>query len=619
MAGALSIAPSIADVSQLPTCDVNGVTYHFYDVAPKETVYSLCRKLGITKEELIKYNPSVADGLKAGAKLYFPAAQVASDAAAPVGERIVTHHVERGETIFGIANRYGVTTQSLIEENPVLRDGLKAGQSIVVKIPGQVGTTTRVAAPEEAVAAAAVTKVQSATPAAYVVGKKETLYSIARAHDITVHELEEVNPGLTTIHEGQILNLPPTASVSKNPPAQPASETAQSVTPAGEAPATSHPSTPEATDVVAIEETSPLPTAEAEPVKPARERSAVALMLPFMLEESTPGKTAQRYTEFYKGFLLAVDSLRSSGRPITVGAYDTGGSLDKTRALLSKDEMKDYAAIIAPDDAACLATVANFGMANDVAVINVFVPRDELYLTNAMMYQSHLPSSEMTPKAAEALADRLSYSSPVFIELKDGGSDKAEFVTELKKTLDKRGIAYSDIEVTGRLTPENLEGLKTNGNYTFIPSTSRQADLNKIMPGLLEWQEKAVTPIVKLMGYPEWITFRGETLSNMHKLNTVVYSRFYADDDAARTRDIEDKFRRWYGGEMESTIPRHGLLGFDMGMYLLQNLDSLQSGSYDGVQNGFAFRKTADSRGAANSVLYLVHFRPGGVTEKIKL
>ncbi|MDE6557108.1 MAG: LysM peptidoglycan-binding domain-containing protein [Duncaniella sp.] len=606
-----------ADVSSLPTCTVNGTLYHYYDVSPKETVYSLCRKLGVTKEELVKYNPAVADGLKAGAKLYFPASEVAAQPQAPAGERIVTHHVERGETIFGIANRYGITTQSLIDANPVLHEGLKAGQNLRVIIPVSTSSTNRIANVDEAVATAPVSKVQSAQSTAYVVGKKETLYSIARAHDITVHELEEANPGITTIREGQILNLPASATLASSDRQPEKQEKQEAAADAG-----SQITVTPASDIHAEIDRSLQPLGEPQSevsakVSPAA--TSIALILPFMLEEETPGKTALRYTEFYKGFLLAVDSLRASGRPIHIGAFDNGGSLEKTRAILAGNDIKDYSIIIGPDNPACLATVANYGMANDVAVINVFTPRDDLWKTNAMMYQSHLPSGDMTEKAAGALADRLAYSKPVFVNLKDVTSDKVDFIADLKKVLDNRGTTYMEIEVNGRLTPADLQNLEATGNYTFIPSTSRQADLNKIMPGILEWQEKAVTPIVKLFGYPEWITFRGETLANMHKLNAVVYTRFYADDDAPRTKDIESKFKKWYGTGMESTIPSHGLLGFDTGMYLLKNADRLTEGNYDGVQNGFSFRHIDGSRGSANSLLYLVHFRPNGETEKIKL
>lgn len=59
-------------LSDLPTKTINGRSYYYYEIKPKETEYSLCRRFGITRDDILKYNPSQADGLKAYATLYFP-------------------------------------------------------------------------------------------------------------------------------------------------------------------------------------------------------------------------------------------------------------------------------------------------------------------------------------------------------------------------------------------------------------------------------------------------------------------------------------------------------------------------------------------------------------------
>ncbi|MDE6262142.1 MAG: LysM peptidoglycan-binding domain-containing protein, partial [Muribaculaceae bacterium] len=66
---ALSAAAFTLD---LPIETINGIEYYVYRVAPKETVYSITRKLGITRDQLIQANPAVADGLRAGETLLFP-------------------------------------------------------------------------------------------------------------------------------------------------------------------------------------------------------------------------------------------------------------------------------------------------------------------------------------------------------------------------------------------------------------------------------------------------------------------------------------------------------------------------------------------------------------------
>lgn len=617
----VTLSASGASINSLPLKNINGTQYRIYEVQSKETVYSICHKFGITKDELVKYNPAVADGLKAGMTLYFPASGTTATPSQQIASgKTVTHTVQKGETIFGIARTYGLTPEQVIELNPAVNNGLKSGQVL------------RLVA-EEAVKAEKPAKAEKTTASEqkghapefkpYTVKKKETFYSIAVANGISVTQLEAANPGIASLTPGQVLNIPVVAekqvaeAKAEEKPAAQVSETTIKA--------------PEQTPVT------PLP----EVVKPTKkEPIGIAVVLPFMLNEENVGKSAQRYTEFYKGMLLAVDSLRESGTPVHVTAYDTEGSLERVKQIVANPALKHNTYIVAPDNAAQMALLAEFGRKNNVRVLNTFLVRDDSYLTNPAMMQGSIPSGDMYSKAINALAERLKYSTPIFVSVGDG--DKADFTDEVKKVLAARGIAWRDIKVDNKLTKSALSDLAVDGNYTFIPTSSKQADLNRIMPAIIDWRDEAVTPTVRLFGYPEWTTFRGETLSNMHNLNTTVYSRFFAWEDSPRVTEIHDKFKRWYGADMESAVPRQGLLGFDTGMYLIKNSarqqqaaqgSALTTGSkelpvivvdehpvkYDGVQNGFNFVKSAAAAGRYNDFLYLINFRPGNTVEKSQI
>lgn len=60
---------------KVETGDVNTDNYIFYEVKPKQTEFSLTRKLGITYKELLILNPDLIDGLKAGMVLKLPKEQ----------------------------------------------------------------------------------------------------------------------------------------------------------------------------------------------------------------------------------------------------------------------------------------------------------------------------------------------------------------------------------------------------------------------------------------------------------------------------------------------------------------------------------------------------------------
>lgn len=60
---------TVAAEIDLPTKEVNGRVVYYYEVPAKETIYSITRRLNISREELMRLNPSLIDGLRAGSTL----------------------------------------------------------------------------------------------------------------------------------------------------------------------------------------------------------------------------------------------------------------------------------------------------------------------------------------------------------------------------------------------------------------------------------------------------------------------------------------------------------------------------------------------------------------------
>lgn len=625
---AVTVIGISADVKELPVTTINGKLYHYYKVEGKESIYSVVHKLKVPKDELLRYNPEATEGLKSGMTLYYPfddsavetqaeeapaapaavtaetpetpaIAETPAVAVAPVAAPEVkevkeetvddgTHLVQRGETIYGLARRYGVTEADLMKWNPSLADGLKADSRIIVRDPSP--------APAPAPATAVGEPAEMPAPAeGYLVKEKETFYSIARDHGITVPELEAANPQVTLLKAGMILTIPRPGDADEPSPA------------------------PLTATTVAPQDSTAVVTPTEEAVTPARDNINIALILPFMTKQEPVSKQAQRFTEFYKGFLIAADSLRHSRKAINILALDSHGSTDTVNNILARPDLKEMDVVIAPDNAAQLAYIARWGLENNVKVYNAFVIKDDTYVGNPMMLQSNIPSELMLDKAADGLVESLGAFTPVIVTRKGVEADKADFLKALDEKLKAKGISPVTIEFDNRLTSSALSGLSATGEYVFIPVTGKQAEVNKILPGLIDWHRNAPAAHVKVWGYPEWIAFRGETLQNMHALSTTIYSRFAPDEEHYRNKKFDSTFKRWYGSEMENATPRQGLLGFDTGMYLLRLglLDKpAPSGvRYSGIQTDYDFRSVPDG-GWVNNSLMLVSYLPGGEISK---
>ena len=67
----------------------------------------------------------------------------------------------------------------------------------------------------------------------------------------------------------------------------------------------------------------------------------IAMVLPFQLHKSAAPKQAYLYTDFYKGFLLALDSASTiTNKHINLTVYDTQHNLNVTDSILALPELK---------------------------------------------------------------------------------------------------------------------------------------------------------------------------------------------------------------------------------------------------------------------------------------
>lgn len=604
----MSVAVSVlAAVEDLPVKVVNGKKYHYYTVQPKESVYSLSHKLGISRQDIVKYNPSAEDGLKAYEDLIFPftgeelpTAQTPSSEV--VGEVVSnSYEVKKGDTVYGLCRRFGVSREEFLRLNPGAIDGLKAGETVKLRDgsdpePAAVSATPAPTQRTEVESAPRQAQPVNSPEVTYTIKEGETLYHISKEHGTTVEAILQANPELdvTDYKMGMVIVIPVVDSAAREV-----------------APAETIGFAPEEKPVVTTDEPDSLSN-----------DIVIALALPFNLNVEKTDRQDKVYTEFYKGFLLAVDSMRNCGTPIKVMAFDTADSMDSVRSILANPMLAEAQVIVGPGDANQLNAFANYGKERGIEVLNLFHVKDISYRINPSMMQGNIPHETMYEKAADYLVNNLRGAVPVLVKSRSASADKAEFLTILKGRFDSRGINAVEVLFDDQLKLDDLESIDGAGSFTFIPVTGKSDELQKMLSTLIEFKKNNPYPDgITLFGYPEWTTFRGDMLAKMIEMGTTVFSRFYTVPEDAQLKQVEDVFVRWYGSPMASLVPRQGLFGFDTGMYLIKALKAnggdfnLFTPAYNGVQNGFDFQHSPGG-GFVNNDLYIINFRTDGRVDK---
>lgn len=152
-------------------------------------MYSIANKYNTTVNELKRLNNLTSNTLQIGQKLI-----VREEPSEDLNVPVATYTVERGDSLYSIANRFGTTVDTLKKLNNLTNNLLSIGQ--ILKLP----TTEDISTTEES----------------YIVQSGDTLYSIARKFNTNVNELIRLN-NLSDIalRVGQILKLPSTTETTQ--------------------------------------------------------------------------------------------------------------------------------------------------------------------------------------------------------------------------------------------------------------------------------------------------------------------------------------------------------------------------------------------------------------------
>lgn len=123
--------------------------------------------------------------------------------------RIVYHRVRSGDTLGGIADKYGVSVAAIRTANRIRGTIIHPGDDLLITAAPR-GMETRVALADDD------TPARRAPAGKHVVRRGDTLWSIARAHSITLQSLASSN-GISsdsTLAVGQVLDIPATATLA---------------------------------------------------------------------------------------------------------------------------------------------------------------------------------------------------------------------------------------------------------------------------------------------------------------------------------------------------------------------------------------------------------------------
>ncbi len=553
---------AVSSARELPTRTIGGKTYYVYTVRGSDTLDALTSHLGITRAELIRYNPSASDGLSAGQVIIFPVGEYDNATGSEAVQSsdspaFTTYTIKGNETIFGVAHRFGVSPETIVELNPQASSGVRQGMRL--KLP--------------------------AAPDSYKSGN--TARQVSQTPDTPSETQDSSNtssPAAPSRNSG-----PSVLQNDKNVPGLLSSEFPDSS------------SAPEPVEIIKS--------------APATDTIRITLALPLMSDSEKISRTANNYNEFYRGFLIGAQSIAvadsksdDNPTPVSISLIDT--SIDPlTSASISDDSF-----VIVGEDEDDIAHAAQIA-GDRTFIMNVFNLRGDQYLTHPNVFHAGINQQMMFDRAISYLLDNYGDYTPVILSREGSRAEKQSFIDALRLAMAEAGRDIIEYPYSGKL-PDDIEIAQRPGRFIFIPTSGSLTDFNHFAPVVKKLRDADPDPDrLKVFGYPDWIAFRGEPRTMMQQLGASFYSRFADIEGNADAANVLNDYTAWYGSTATEGVPNQALLGYDTARYLISGLrrngtpsNLLSDGTlFQGVQSTIHIEKAVGTNsGYINGAIFII-------------
>ncbi|SFO52504.1 LysM domain-containing protein [Prevotella sp. tf2-5] len=430
------------------------------------------------------------------------------------------------------------------------------------------------------------------------VKRKETIFGISRMYGITIQELIDANPEMNTpgyeLKKGDYINIP-------WPKNQPQADTPQQPTASAQQP-------------------SSVARPKNEEVDVRNREVRIGVMLP-LHKVNGDGK---RMLEYYRGILMACDSLRANNISTDIRAWNVAEDTD-INTFLADPKAAECDVIFGPLYSKMVKPLGDFATQHDIKVFIPFSINSHEILINRHLMQVYQPPTEQNELVIDHFLERFSDTHPVFIDCNDTTSQKGIFTFGLRRRLEAKNIAYkiTNLNSSDGMFYSSFSPTKRN---MVILNTGRSKELNAAMAKLNGLRLAHPELRISVFGYTEWMLYTRHQLENFYKFDTYIPAPFYTDLSSPRTERIMQKYRwNFHCDMMPNALPRFAITGFDHAYFLLKGIHiygkNFTGGSgmvgYTPIQTPLHFERIGNG-GLKNRSMFFVHYMPERKTETIK-
>lgn len=497
------------------------------------------------------------------------------------GKEYYLYKVHKSEGFYSIGKRFKISREEIVYYNPETADGIKLGQILKIPITEENKSLTFQETEEFQEVPAYDIEDSGRT---HRVKSKETLYGISNRYDVSVDDILALNPQAVKLEAGMTLRIPRKIKREdenigiesrrlQNEKEKNAIDYADVAT-TGQSLADTESSSDQMANENNLEIAEIFSEAEDIAEKQGQQNLRVAIMMPFSLDSIKRDTNMKHFVDFYRGCLIAADSLKNNGMHITIDAYDIGKTAMELGSVLSNEELKNADIIIGPAYSSQIYYVADFAKYNDIRLIIPFTNNIKEVQDNNYIYQILCPQKQLYEKIANDYVSQWAGKTVLIVKPDTIGItyDKREFTDILIPKLQQAEIACEYISEKNLHTEVDSiaaipDSINENGQiYTktkeillIIPTVNR--------PKLMELSEH-ISQIrsnkVSLFAFPEW---DGYQLKELYVKPLYIFHNYKPNPVNEETQWFFATYYKRFGKIDKQTKPSFSLIGYDIMLY----------------------------------------------------
>ena len=547
---------------------------HFiiHKVRKGETVFGLSQRYNISEQQLLHYNPEVSASLKRRTKLKIPRYR---SLPIPKKTEYKLHTVQKGETRWRIAYTYGITLEELGEYNPQMENVLEIGQQLRIPV--------------------SVTQSKDINPLYnyYTVKPKEGYYRIEKKLGISKDSLLVLNPELaeTGLQAGMVLkvskNVLPKFNIQNN---------------------------------LLVEKINLRDSLRLLPVV------KFGLMAPFRLPTITLDSLEQTAEilqsrnlatlslDFYSGVRMAVDELVASDLSIDLVVFDTENSTDKVNNILQERSFSDFDFVVGPFIPKHFNRVSKHLESKNIPVVSPLTTKPLVMRRNVV---HSMPTKANLQQRMLRYVDSLDVTedNPCVLIIADEKNN--EMLQKLKRKFPLAEIIRPDAEF-GFVKPELVDSLSSHFEPNWVFLEANESNLVISMTSMLNAQNNEDRSFKLMTTYRDNVYDDDNIdLGHLGNLNFTYASPYNVNPVALA------EFQAIYQERFGAIPSREAVRGYELVTDLVLRtairrklIDGFSLGETEYTQNKFLFEQDSSGDGYRNNSIYLLQHQDFETIEK---